>query len=154
MLTSWAFEMEFLILGWYILVETGSVVALTIFGSLMFIGTLVAPMFGVFGDRIGHRNLLAGMRAIYAVLATTMMTLALTGLINPVYVFILVVDLGPDPAVRSRRARRAGRQHHAARVSRQRHEPVAHDDGFRAHCRRADRRRGCSPRSAWGRPMS
>lgn len=92
--TSWAFEMEVLILGWYILVETGSVVALTAFGSLMFIGTLVAPMFGVFGDRIGHRNLLAGMRAIYAVLATTMMTLALTGLINPVYVFILAAIFG------------------------------------------------------------
>ena len=94
MLTSWAFEMEVLILGWYILVETGSVVALTAFGSLMFVGTLVAPMFGVFGDRIGHRNLLAGMRAVYAVLATTMMTLALTGLITPVYVFILASILG------------------------------------------------------------
>jgi predicted MFS family arabinose efflux permease len=94
MLTSWAFEMEILILGWYILVETGSVVILSIFGSLMFIGTLVAPMFGVFGDRIGHRNLLAGMRAIYAVLATTMMTLALTGQVNPVYVFILASIFG------------------------------------------------------------
>jgi predicted MFS family arabinose efflux permease len=94
MLTSWAFEMEFLILGWYILVETGSVVVLTFFGSMMYLGTLVAPMFGVFGDRIGHRNLLAGMRAIYAVLAMTMMTLALTGLINPVYVFILAAIFG------------------------------------------------------------
>jgi predicted MFS family arabinose efflux permease len=94
MLTSWAFEMEILILGWYILVETGSVVALTVFGSLMFLGTLVAPMFGVFGDRIGHRNLLAGMRSIYAVLAVTMMTLALTGLITPFYVFILAAVFG------------------------------------------------------------
>ncbi|MDQ8728715.1 MFS transporter [Bradyrhizobium sp. LHD-71] len=93
-LTSWAFEMEFLILGWYILVETGSVVVLTFFGSLMYLGTLVAPMFGVFGDRIGHRNLLAGMRAAYAVLATTMLVLALTGLLNPVYVFILAAIFG------------------------------------------------------------
>jgi predicted MFS family arabinose efflux permease len=94
MLTSWAFEMEFLILGWYILVETGSVVILTIFGSLMYLGTLVAPMFGVFGDRIGQRNLLAGMRATYAVLATTMMTLALTGLIKPAFVFIIAAIFG------------------------------------------------------------
>jgi predicted MFS family arabinose efflux permease len=94
MLTSWAFEMEVLILGWYILVETGSVVALTVYGALMFVGTLVAPMFGVFGDRIGHRNLLAGMRAAYAVLATTMMTLALTGVITPIYVFILAAIFG------------------------------------------------------------
>ena len=34
MLTSWAFEMETLILGWYVLVETNSVVMLTIFGAL------------------------------------------------------------------------------------------------------------------------
>ena len=44
LLTSWAFEMETLILGWYVLVETGSVVYLTIFGALQQVGTLVAPM--------------------------------------------------------------------------------------------------------------
>ncbi len=31
LLTSWAFEMETLILGWYVLVETGSVLLLTLF---------------------------------------------------------------------------------------------------------------------------
>ena len=50
--------METLILGWYVLVETGSVLLLTVFASLGYIGTLVAPMFGVIGDRIGHRDLL------------------------------------------------------------------------------------------------
>ena len=38
LLTSWAFEMEILILGWYILVETNSVFLLTVFGSLQFLG--------------------------------------------------------------------------------------------------------------------
>ena len=33
LLTSWAFEMETLILGWYVLVETGSVLLLTLFAS-------------------------------------------------------------------------------------------------------------------------
>ena len=61
--------METLILGWYVLVETGSVLLLTLFASLGYVGTLVAPMFGVVGDRIGHRDLLAMMRATYAVLA-------------------------------------------------------------------------------------
>ena len=37
---SWAFEMETLILGWYMLVETGSVIVLAVFGSLQFLGTL------------------------------------------------------------------------------------------------------------------
>ena len=54
--TSWAFEMETLILGWYVLVETRSVMLLTVFASLLYIGTLLAPMFGVMGDRIGHRK--------------------------------------------------------------------------------------------------
>src|SRR5919206_3930222 len=67
--TSWAFEMETLILGWYVLVETGSVLLLTLYASLGYVGTLIAPIFGVVGDRIGHRDLLAMMRAIYAVLA-------------------------------------------------------------------------------------
>ena len=94
LLTSWAFEMETLILGWYVLVETGSVLLLTLFASLNFIGTLIAPMFGVAGDRIGHRNLLAGMRAIYVALSTTLMLLAFTGTLSAVYVFIIAAIMG------------------------------------------------------------
>ncbi len=94
LLTSWAFEMETLILGWYVLVETRSVVLLTVFASLTYIGTLIAPMFGVVGDRIGHRDLLAMMRAAYAVLAGTLMTLALTGRLTPLYVFVIVAIMG------------------------------------------------------------
>jgi MFS family permease len=94
LLTSWAFEMETLILGWYVLVETRSVLLLTLFASLSYVGTLVAPMFGVVGDRIGHRDLLAMMRAAYAVLAATLMTLALMGALTPLYVFIIVAIMG------------------------------------------------------------
>jgi MFS family permease len=94
LLTSWAFEMETLILGWYVLVETGSVLLLTLFASLGYVGTLIAPVFGVFGDRIGHRDLLAMMRATYAVLAATLMTLALTGYLTPLYVMIIVTIMG------------------------------------------------------------
>src|SRR4029077_9549740 len=79
LLTSWAFEMETLILGWYVLVETGSVLWLTVFGALQYLGTLVAPLFGVAGDRAGHRNLLFGMRVSYAVCAGMLMALAFAG---------------------------------------------------------------------------
>jgi hypothetical protein len=51
LITSWAFEMETIILGWYVLVETGSVLLLTLFAALNYTGTLLAPLFG--GDRIG-----------------------------------------------------------------------------------------------------
>src|SRR5438105_15103545 len=86
--------METLILGWYVLVETGSVLLLTLFASLTYIGTLIAPMFGVVGDRIGHRDLLAMMRATYAVLSATLMTLALTGHLSPLYVLVIVTIMG------------------------------------------------------------
>ena len=92
--TSWAFEMETLILGWYVLVETQSVFLLTVFASLLYIGTLLAPMFGVTGDRIGHRNLLCAMRAVYATLATALMTLAFTGVLTPVLVLLIAAVMG------------------------------------------------------------
>jgi MFS family permease len=94
LLTSWAFEMETLILGWYVLVETGSVLLLTVFASLAYVGTLIAPMLGVIGDRVGHRDLLATMRATYSVQAATLMILALTGYLTPGYVMIIASIMG------------------------------------------------------------
>jgi MFS family permease len=86
--------METLILGWYVLVETGSVLLLSLFGALLFIGTLVAPMFGVVGDRIGHRNLLCAMRALYTVLATILMAIAWAGALSPFIVFVIAGLMG------------------------------------------------------------
>src|SRR5262249_7558298 len=94
MATSWAFEMETLILGWYVLVETGSVLLFTVFASLQNLGTLLAPMFGVVGDRIGNGNLLCAMRVVYTTLATTLMTLAYTDILTPVHVFIIGALMG------------------------------------------------------------
>jgi MFS family permease len=86
--TSCSFEMETIILGWYVLVETGSVLMLTVLGALQFIGTLVAPILGVVGDRIGQRNLLSGMRAVYATVAAILTALAFTGGLNPPLVLV------------------------------------------------------------------
>jgi MFS family permease len=88
LLTSWAFEMETIILGWYVMVQTGSVLLLTAFGSLQFLGTLAAPMFGVLGDRVGGRLMLCFMRAVYLSLAALVMLLALTGALSPAWVFV------------------------------------------------------------------
>ncbi|MGW8183909.1 MAG: MFS transporter [Burkholderiales bacterium] len=92
--TSWAFEMENLILGWYVLVETGSVLLLTVFASLLYIGTLLSPMFGVMADRVGLRNVLCAMRGIYTTLATTVMILAYTGVLTPVHVLVIAALMG------------------------------------------------------------
>ena len=94
LLTSWALEMETLILGWFVLVETGSVFLLTLFGSLQFLGTLLAPLFGVAGDRLGRRKMLCAMRAFYALLACVIMTLGLLGLLRPVHVFPVAFLVG------------------------------------------------------------
>ena len=105
LLTSWAFEMETLILGWYVLTETGSVLWLTAFGALMFHGTLISPVLGMIGDRIGHRNLLCGMRAFYLLLAIALMALAFNGELSPLLVLVLAGLAGvvrpSDIAVRS-----------------------------------------------------
>lgn len=94
MATSWAFEMETLILGWYVLVESRSVLLFTVFASLQYTGTLIAPMFGVMGDRIGQRNLLCAMRAVYAALAALLTILAFAGLLNPLYVLAIAAAMG------------------------------------------------------------
>jgi MFS family permease len=86
--------MENLILGWYVLVETGSVMMLTLFASLQYVGTLIAPVFGVMGDRLGHRNVLCGMRAFYATLASIIMALAFAGVLSPIYALMSAGLLG------------------------------------------------------------
>jgi predicted MFS family arabinose efflux permease len=94
LLASWAFEMEGVILGWFVLVSTGSVLALAVFGSLQFLGTLVSPLFGMAGDRIGNRNLLCLMRATYLAIAAALAVLFLSGHAVPWAVFVLATVVG------------------------------------------------------------
>jgi len=94
LLTSWAFEMETIILGWYVLVETKSVVWLTLFGASQYLGTLIAPLYGVAGDRLGHKSLLLGMRASYAVFASTLLAFILAGHISPLVVVVVTLMMG------------------------------------------------------------
>src|SRR6266567_4357285 len=94
LLTSWAFEIETLILGWYMLVETHSVVMLTAFGALLYGGTLIAPLVGVWSDRVGHRAMLTAMRSGYAIVAATLMTLAFTGTLKPAIVLVMAAVTG------------------------------------------------------------
>ena len=77
-MTSWAQEMENILLAWFILVKTQSVVMLTLFGALTYLGTLMAPVLGVTGQRIGNKKTYCALRAGYTVTALVTMTLALT----------------------------------------------------------------------------
>ncbi len=94
LLTSWAFEMEMLVLGWYVLVTTDSVILLTAFGALGFIGTLVAPIFGMLGDRLGRRTMICFMRAYYGCLAVVTMVLGMSDNLTPYFVLALSLMAG------------------------------------------------------------
>lgn len=94
LLTSWAQEMETLILAWYVLTATDSVVILTLFGSLQFLGTLLAPAFGSVADQIGRRTLLCSLRATYAALASVLMVTGLTGTLTVEVVFGVAFLMG------------------------------------------------------------
>jgi predicted MFS family arabinose efflux permease len=87
--TSWAFEMEVLILGWYILTATGSVGQLVIFGALAWLGSLFSPFFGIAGDRFGLRALLCVTRGTYALLAAALTVLTFSGTLAPWHVFAI-----------------------------------------------------------------
>src|SRR5690349_6411832 len=94
LLTSWAFEMENLILGWYVLSTTGSVEKLVLLGALVWLGSLFSPFFGVLGDRLGFRFLLCATRAGYAVLAAVLTILTLSGALAPWHVFTIAALAG------------------------------------------------------------
>ena len=82
LMASWAFEMETIILGWYVLTITDSVLVLTIFASMQWLGTLIAPYLGVLGDRWGRRTMLCLLRSSYLTTSIITMSLALTDTLN------------------------------------------------------------------------
>ena len=92
--TSWSFEMETLILGWYVLVATDSVLLLTLFAALQYGGTLVAPLFGVAGDRRGARSVLCAMRAFYMLQAAALTTFVYFDALGPLQVFVIGAMMG------------------------------------------------------------
>ncbi len=75
---SWAFEMEMLMLGWFVLVQSGSVLALAAFGALQYAGSLFSPLVGVLGDRVGYAKLFWQTRLFYGLLAAVIWLMALT----------------------------------------------------------------------------
>jgi predicted MFS family arabinose efflux permease len=94
LVTSWAFEMENLILGWFVLSSTGSVEQLVLFGALVWLGSLFSPLFGVAGDRLGFRFLLCATRAAYALLALVLTLLTWSAALAPWHVFTLAALAG------------------------------------------------------------
>ena len=114
---------------------------LTVFGALQYLGTLIAPMFGVAGDRLGHRNLLFAMRVSYALLAARPDGAGVRRRGHAAAGARHCDAGGPRAPVGHRRARRAGRRDDADRTADRRDEHRAHDQRLRARRWRARRRR-------------
>lgn len=91
---SWAFEMEILVLGWYVLVESNSVLMLVVYGALQYTGSLISPFFGIAGDRFGYRSLFMLTRGLYACLAMSIALLGFFDLLSPVVVIVLASIVG------------------------------------------------------------
>ena len=89
MTTSAGFEMENLILGWFVLVETGSPFLLAVVAALQYGGTLLAPGLGVVADRMSRRTLILSMRATSALIAASAATLGLAGWLEPWHAFVI-----------------------------------------------------------------
>ena len=89
MTTSAGFEMENLILGWYVLVQTGSPFLLAVVAALQYGGTLLAPGLGVVADRVSRRTLLLSIRAAYAIIAGTAAGLGIAGWLEPWHAFVI-----------------------------------------------------------------
>ena len=86
---TWASEMENLVLGWYILVDTGSPFLVGLVGALRFGGTLLSPFYGVIADRFDRRTLLIVLRLLHALQAAALMALAVSGTLLPWHAFAI-----------------------------------------------------------------
>ena len=93
-LSNWAGEMENLILGWYVLVETGSPFLLGLFGAMRWGGTLVSPLYAVLADRVDRRWMVIGLRLIFGLQASVLMSLGLMGALRPWHVFVIAGVVG------------------------------------------------------------
>ncbi|HEX2326727.1 MAG TPA: MFS transporter [Chloroflexota bacterium] len=86
---TWAAEMETLLLGWYVLVDTGSPFLVGLVGALRFGGLLLAPLYGVVADQVDRRRLLLALRVAQGAQAGAFAALAFSGSLQPWHAFAL-----------------------------------------------------------------
>ena len=87
--TSSAEQMEFLVLAWFVLLETESPFLVGLYGSLRFTGTLFAPLYGIVVDRYDRLNLLRTARIIFTVIAVIIAALSFLDQIHIWHIFVL-----------------------------------------------------------------
>ena len=93
-LSTWGYEMETLILGWYVLVQTDSPFLVALLGAARFSGTLISPIVGVYADRITRRSILVSMRFGFAALAFVLWVADYFDALNATVVIVVAAVAG------------------------------------------------------------
>ncbi|MEM7407444.1 MAG: MFS transporter [Pseudomonadota bacterium] len=98
------FEMETLILAWYVLQESNSPFLVGVIGALRFGGTLVSPFLGVYVDRLSKQSVILWFRVAFLLVSLGVMTAAFTGTLELWQAFVAAAVQGllrpPEMVVR------------------------------------------------------
>ncbi len=89
-LVRFAEQMEFVVLAWFVLIETNSPLLLGLYAALRYSGNLFAPFFGIAVDRFDRKGILISVRASFGIIALSILLLAVTDLLQVWQVFIFV----------------------------------------------------------------
>ena len=92
--TSSAEQMEFLVLAWFVLIETDSAFMVGLFGALRFTGTLFSPFYGVVVDRYDRKRLMTGSRLAFSLIAGVIILLSFSVGLEVWQVFIITAISG------------------------------------------------------------
>jgi len=71
-------QMEFVVLAWFVLMQTNSPFLVGVYGSLRYGGTLFSPFYGIIADRYNRKKVLLLVRSGFAFLAAYLLVLSLT----------------------------------------------------------------------------
>ena len=86
--------MEFLVLAWFVLIETDSAFMVGLFGALRFTGTLFSPFYGVVVDRYDRKRLITGSRLAFSLMAGVIILLAFSNSLQVWHVFVITAASG------------------------------------------------------------
>ncbi len=90
----WADQMELVVLGWFVLLETDSPFMVGLYAALRSTGTLLSPLYGIVIDRYNRKKLLRNARTGFAVIAAAFFILSATDRLEVWHVFALAAILG------------------------------------------------------------
>ena len=81
-------QMEFVVLGWFVLIKTESPLILGFYAALRYSGNLFAPIYGIAVDRFDRKKILIFVRSTFVLLILIILILTVTDSLDVWHVFI------------------------------------------------------------------